>query len=572
MDKWKQRLLKQHMRIKKIFLSLLCLLTVAECFCINTKNIKAVEGELHPAIYERFLNNEEKACIDYSGDAGELFSFGKYTGKVLNLSEIINIIVNCYYSVDTRYDISIGKIEYAYLDCGNNGSRELAVKVGIGTTEPLYYYEEKKEDEDFVIYMIVKEISGQLKLAYSNVKYFDTEICINEHGYIERRDVDFKGDYERERVCKEYIDGSGDYHYIATESVFDKKFPYSNKIVRDAEKKRGKDRDYFAFSKSEIYPDGSVIYSADLNNTKNDENDDICCGKLFGHLNLMNYIKSAPYVYNLEEDIADAVLFKDRREVRNYIEPLGIKLYRQEEYKKILDAEEKKAGLTEDIKKGHELKWDKFDSNPDHVGIRLTSLYTGYEAYDALIHRTEKIIEMENYIGPFEAEEWTGISYAVFWEVFDDSSNVGYCRKDIDGDGVDELLIGTGNSEATDYDSWAWGWDNTVYDMFTIKEGRLVQVFSGGERARFYLCENGVIKEEWANSAFNSGDCFYRFEDGELKLIEEFYNDDGRIIYNKNGHKHEIADYWRYHKILESLANKYRCAKNNITPFVDREK
>ena len=147
------------MRIKNILPSLLCLLTVAECFGINTKQIKAAEtygtgaqvaedmvsGEKeHAAIYDRFLKNEEKVLIDCSGYAEDFFSFKRYEGQELVLSDVINNIVNYYYTVDESA-VSLGEVEYAYLDCGKDGNEEIALRVGV------------QGDFDREIYLIIEE-------------------------------------------------------------------------------------------------------------------------------------------------------------------------------------------------------------------------------------------------------------------------------------------------------------------------------------------------------------------------------------------------------------------------------
>ncbi|GEM_PF-6175277 len=88
---------------------------------------------------------------------------------------------------------------------------------------------------------------------------------------------------------------------------------------------------------------------------------------------------------------------------------------------------------------------------------------------------------------------------------------LGFVKKDIDGDGVEELLIG---EIAHD------GMPATFYDIFTINsEGKTVHLFSGGERNRMYLYPDGVLVNEGSNGADDSFTKAYKIKDGKLAEI-----------------------------------------------------
>ena len=88
------------------------------------------------------------------------------------------------------------------------------------------------------------------------------------------------------------------------------------------------------------------------------------------------------------------------------------------------------------------------------------------------------------------------------------SPYAGYTIKDIDGNGIDELLIG---------DMFENG-DYFLYDIYTInpKDGTIIHLADGGERDRFKINGNGVIIEEGSNSAFDSFQKGYSIVDGQL--------------------------------------------------------
>ncbi len=92
-------------------------------------------------------------------------------------------------------------------------------------------------------------------------------------------------------------------------------------------------------------------------------------------------------------------------------------------------------------------------------------------------------------------------------------SDVGWFQVDLDGNGQKELLIG--NTTSGTY----------PYDCFTIKDGKLVHLFSSGERDMFFVLENGYLRNEWSGSAVCSGVDYYRLVDGELQFVERITYD-----------------------------------------------
>lgn len=107
-----------------------------------------------------------------------------------------------------------------------------------------------------------------------------------------------------------------------------------------------------------------------------------------------------------------------------------------------------------------------------------------------------------------------GLNYMAAYAYGSEPLNrIGYCRMDYDGDGVEELLIGccTGDSYT----------DQIVLEMYTIADGKPVQIFSSGERDRYYICSDRVIANEGSSSAYDSAYAYYDYAGGELKLREK---------------------------------------------------
>ncbi|MGN0981561.1 MAG: hypothetical protein ACI4O0_01585 [Candidatus Limivicinus sp.] len=103
------------------------------------------------------------------------------------------------------------------------------------------------------------------------------------------------------------------------------------------------------------------------------------------------------------------------------------------------------------------------------------------------------------------------IMYCVGDAPFD---NMGYLLLDVDGDGTQELLIGT-----TIQDEF---YSPIVFEMYTLSpEGSVVRVFSSQERARYYLRNDNTFLFEGSNSAADSVSCPYRYAGGTLTEIPD---------------------------------------------------
>lgn len=98
----------------------------------------------------------------------------------------------------------------------------------------------------------------------------------------------------------------------------------------------------------------------------------------------------------------------------------------------------------------------------------------------------------------------------------DAMENVGFALEDLDHDGQLELIIGA----ILDTDL-----DPAIFEIWTLKDGKPVQLCQSGYRNRYYVeysqeDDNWMIANIASNSAFNSASIYYNLENGELKVVQ----------------------------------------------------
>lgn len=89
---------------------------------------------------------------------------------------------------------------------------------------------------------------------------------------------------------------------------------------------------------------------------------------------------------------------------------------------------------------------------------------------------------------------------------------IGYTYYDVNGDGIDELLIG----EITEGE-----WKGIVYDMYTMVDRKPQHVMSGGSRNRFFVCDDVFICNEYSSGALESGVRVYALVENSTELFPQ---------------------------------------------------
>ena len=141
----------------------------------------------------------------------------------------------------------------------------------------------------------------------------------------------------------------------------------------------------------------------------------------------------------------------------------------------------------------------------------------------------------------------------------------GWLLRDLDGDGIPELLLGA-------------NWDEghaVIFNIYRYGGTRAVRVVNGWNRNRWYLCTDGSLANEGSSSAFESNYSYYRYTSGELQHLETLlYLDDGSggSPWRYSVTTDQYVNSGDFHSVTEAEAtavmDKYTYETLTFTPFV----
>ena len=141
----------------------------------------------------------------------------------------------------------------------------------------------------------------------------------------------------------------------------------------------------------------------------------------------------------------------------------------------------------------------------------------------------------------------------------------GWLLRDLDGDGIPELLLGA-------------NWDEghaVIFNIYRSGGTRAVCVVNGWNRNRWYLCTDGSLANEGSSSAFESSYSYYRYTSGELQHLETLlYLDDGSggSPWRYSVTTDQYVNSGDFHSVTEAEAtavmDKYTHETLAFTPFV----
>ena len=183
---------------------------------------------------------------------------------------------------------------------------------------------------------------------------------------------------------------------------------------------------------------------------------------------------------------------------------------------------------------------------------------TGYAAYDALLAEISDLRRS----GASEAQ--TDFSHDLL-SANDYYQTPGWLLRDLDGDGIPELLLGA---------NWDEG-HTVIFNIYRYGGTRAVRVVNGWNRNRWYLCTDGSLANEGSSSAFESSYSYYRYTSGELQHLETLlYLDDGSggSPWRYSVTTDQYVNSGDFHSVTEAEAtavmDKYTHETLAFTPFV----
>ena len=164
-------------------------------------------------------------------------------------------------------------------------------------------------------------------------------------------------------------------------------------------------------------------------------------------------------------------------------------------YKKMYDARFEIAGCVSSI------NGEKVDIGAGTKGERL---------YKEVLEKHLKAIEESWDADKLEKEEMSSMYVAMASGDGKVLDTAGYAYRDINHDGIDELLIG----EISDGD-----WKGIIYDIYTIVDREPKHVVSGWDRNRFYDYDDSLLVNEYSSGANESGVIVYSLNSNTTDLM-----------------------------------------------------
>ena len=177
---------------------------------------------------------------------------------------------------------------------------------------------------------------------------------------------------------------------------------------------------------------------------------------------------------------------------------------------------------------------------------------TGYAAYDALLAEISGLRRS----GASEAQ--TDFSHDLL-SVNDYYQTPGWLLRNLDGDGIPELLLGA---------DWGDG-HSVIFNIYRLDGAKAVRVVDGWSRSRWYLCADGSLAHEGSDGASEGAYSYYRYENGALRHLETLISLDGWFYSDTTDH-YLGGDGFRAITEAEAAAvmDKYTYEPLSFTSFV----
>lgn len=195
------------------------------------------------------------------------------------------------------------------------------------------------------------------------------------------------------------------------------------------------------------------------------------------------------------------------------------------------------------------------EADPDEISFEVTE-NSEYFGYDAVLDTLGNAIKAD------EAGETVTLNDLLFSSLYASErrkSDIGYTFIDLDGNGTMELILGS-SAQAN---------KPVIYDLYTIYNGRIVNVLSGKEGAKHTLSTGNEILLETRNDDGQNVFAAFSYFNSSLRLIDAVIQGGGERFHSTESYTNpdtfEPIDYTEAEAIIE----RYIVAEYELTPLSD---
>jgi len=151
--------------------------------------------------------------------------------------------------------------------------------------------------------------------------------------------------------------------------------------------------------------------------------------------------------------------------------------------------------------------------------IITTAALAAADAYAPILEEYARLVQTLR-DGEPDYDEWEALGFVEVSYFEYKEGALGYAVKDINGDGIPELLL-------LENDSWGNPGEPAINSLFTLKDGKPVNIGQYWSRHRGHLAADGTIYTVGSSSAWSTYLDSYALEPGaaELTHLTEYYTD-----------------------------------------------
>lgn len=279
-------------------------------------------------LYESFLAGEAKVHFNSENMNFENWNTTNIENKELTIQELADSAKKDF--VDEEFASEcVSDVEYSYIDCGNDGTKELLVKITAGIPEGV----------QFDNYMIIRDNAGSLQTVFGVDSWDRSYVTVNEYGVIK---TDGSGGWGTFSFNKSYVDGNGAFHPL-----------YGSYVTEyiDAGTERGSL--WFNGSSHELDVNTNDSYAFLAFNLDGKDGDET-----YSYARIIENpgdqdSGSREYYYGSLDD--DDSIYDDSNSLKQFFDREGLKIETIKDIDKMIADREAAEGFTDDLDKGAEV-------------------------------------------------------------------------------------------------------------------------------------------------------------------------------------------------------------------------